>query len=293
MRVYKGSSYAEAYKNALQGLRDDPEYDVSPRGQRVKEIQDVSIEVEDPSLCLFTNERRSSQLKYIAAELLYYFSGRNDVGFISKYAKLWETIANPNGTVNSAYGTLLFRDKNEYDLNQWEWAYQSLAKDKDTRQAVMFFNKPTFQFFDNKDFVCTLNGVFSIRDNKLNFTVQMRSNDAVLGTATDDAFFCLLQLQMLKQLKENVYPDLELGTYTHIVHSLHIYERHFDLVDEMLEYKFEPMSFPSIREFFITPQGHATSILKELEQGIETEGKSDLRGSKDDPLFNWIINQIL
>jgi len=40
----------------------------------------------------------------------------------------------------------------------------------------------------------------NIRDNKLNFSVSMRSNDAILGTPTDVAFFCLLQQQMLKLL---------------------------------------------------------------------------------------------
>jgi hypothetical protein len=43
---------------------------------------------------LYDNQRRGSQLRYISAEFLWYFLGRNDVEFIKKYASFWETIQN-------------------------------------------------------------------------------------------------------------------------------------------------------------------------------------------------------
>ena len=222
MRVFKGETFAEAYNYALSSIIHNPTYISSPRGMKIFEMSDAAIVVEDPTYCLYENDRRSSQFKYIAAELVWYFTGRNDADFITPYAKFWDQIKNKDGTVNSAYGNLIFTEELEDGRNQYRWALDSLIQDKDSRQAIIHFNKPSHQWNGNKDFVCTLNGIFQIRDNKLNFTIDMRSNDLILGTPTDVAFFCLLQIQMLEHLR-NHYPELELGTYTHIAHSLHLY----------------------------------------------------------------------
>jgi thymidylate synthase len=298
MRVFKGETFAEAYNYALGSIIHNPTYVSSPRGMKIFEMTDAAIVVEDPTYCLYENDRRSSQFKYIAAELVWYFTGRNDADFITPYAKFWDQIKNKDGTVNSAYGNLIFTEELEDGRNQYRWALDSLIQDKDSRQAIIHFNKPSHQWNGNKDFVCTLNGIFQIRDNKLNFTIDMRSNDLILGTPTDVAFFCLLQIQMLEHLRK-YYPELELGTYTHIAHSLHLYERHFDLASEMLMKSFNPQSFPDMREFLIDPNGKALDGLKQLEDDmiqsndIVFQGNSNFEPSAyDDLLHQWISDAI-
>lgn len=284
MIQYQHKDFSQIYEALLHDLAYSPEYITKPRDMAIKENCDVAIVLEDPTSCLYTNPVRSSQFKYIAAEFLWYFMGRNDVEWISKYAKFWEHIQNPDGTVNSSYGNLLFTRKNEHGLSQYEWALQSLVKDKDTRQAVLHFNLPVHQSFDNKDFVCTMYGIFQIRDNRLNFTIHMRSNDAILGLPTDIAFFATLQMQMLNHLKDN-YPTLELGTYTHIANSLHIYERHFDIVDRMLQEQFREDFIPRVREQLITKAGEPADNFKELF--------NDTLSDLDDNLYNWIQKNLL
>ena len=295
MRTYSGETFADAYELALNDILYNPQYQSAPRGMKIFEVSDAALVIEDPTFCLYENSRRSSQFKYIAAELVWYFTGRKDANFITPYAKFWDHIANADGTVNSAYGNLIF---NEYvhGLNQYQWALESLIQDKDSRQAIMHFNKPSHQWQGNKDFVCTLNGIFQIRDNKLNFTIDMRSNDLILGTPTDVAFFCLLQIQMLEHLRKH-YPELELGTYTHIAHSLHLYERHFDLVGEMLEKSFNPQSFPEMREFLIDPDGKALDGIVQLEEEMIQSNdvllpERDGVESHDDLLHQWISDAI-
>jgi len=295
MRTYSGETFADAYELALNDILYNPQYQSAPRGMKIFEVSDAALVIEDPTFCLYENSRRSSQFKYIAAELVWYFTGRKDANFITPYAKFWDRIANADGTVNSAYGNLIF---NEYvhGLNQYQWALESLIQDKDSRQAIMHFNKPSHQWQGNKDFVCTLNGIFQIRDNKLNFTIDMRSNDLILGTPTDVAFFCLLQIQMLEHLRKH-YPELELGTYTHIAHSLHLYERHFDLVGEMLEKSFNPQSFPEMREFLIDPDGKALDGIVQLEEEMIQSNdvllpERDGVESHDDLLHQWISDAI-
>lgn len=244
MFVVQEKSFSEAYKKVLDKLINDPEYVVCPRGQKVNEVPNCALVISDPTSNAYINERRSSQKEYIQSEFEWYFSGSNTIEEISKHAKMWKSLLNPDGkTVNSAYGYLLFNDKNEHGITEYQWAIESLKRDKDSRQAIMHFNKPRHLFFENKDQVCTLEGTFQIRENKLNFTIVMRSNDAILGLPTDVAFFTVLQQQALRHLQK-YYPELELGTYTHVVHSLHVYERNFECVKEMLEKEFREDKIP-------------------------------------------------
>jgi thymidylate synthase len=228
---------------------------------------------------LYENSRRSSQFNYIAGEFIWYFMGKNDIEFISRYSKFWNSLDEGNGTANSAYGNLIFVEKNDFGYSQWDWAISSLIEDKDTRQAILHFNKPQHQYFWNKDFVCTLNAVFQIRNNELNLTVDMRSNDLIVGTPTDVAFFTVLQQQMFNHLKE-YYPELNLGKYTHIVHSIHLYERHFNLVKEMLDNEFLPMRMPELSTNLVGKNGMPT---KELE---EIYNEKNLKFN--DKLLDWI-----
>ncbi len=287
MVIYQSENFASVYEEALYDLMKDPEYVTQPRDMKINEMCDVSLVIENPLSCLYENEFRSSQLKYIAAEFLWYFMGRNDVSYISKYAKFWESIQNPDGTANSAYGNLLFNTKNDHGLTQYSWALESLLKDKDSRQAILHFNQPIHQYLENKDFVCTVYGIFQIRNNRLNFTIHMRSNDVILGLPTDIAFFATLQSQMLAHLKWHggpEYSEIELGTYTHIANSFHIYERHFELANRMITRKFMPVEIPAVNQSLIVRTGEASESLSSLF--------NDLTLQPDDPLFAWIQKNI-
>ena len=72
-----------------------------------------------------------------------------------------------------------------------------------------------------------------IRDNKLNLTINMRSNDMTLGLVYDLPWFVSLMYKMRDELTD-AYPDLEIGAYTHMVHSLHIYDRDEDKILKMI-----------------------------------------------------------
>jgi thymidylate synthase len=287
MVIYQANTFAGVYEELLYDLMTEPEYVTQPRDMKINEMCDVSLVIENPLSCLYTNPFRSSQSKYIAAEFLWYFMGRNDVEYISKFAKFWESIKNDDDTVNSSYGYLLFNNKNEHGVTQYRWALESLAQDKDSRQAVLHFNLPTHQRSGNKDFVCTMYGIFQIRNNKLNFTVSMRSNDVILGLPTDIAFFATLQSQMLSHLRSHAgYPELDLGTYTHIANSSHIYERHFEIANKMITRKFEPVEIPAIELNLIDIDGTPTSQFQTLFNS------QDEPVQLIDPLYDWILQNI-
>jgi len=230
-------TFAEKYAHILRDLLYYYEYKVNPRGLTVHEIIDYSFKIS-PIYPLFKNKIKSSEINYINGELEWYFKAMNDVNFISKYSSFWKKICNDNGTCNSAYGHLIFKEHE--GVNQYKWALNSLIKDKNSRQAIMMFNRPQFQYEGNKDFVCTMFLQFFIRDDKLICKTNMRSNDAVYGLANDVVFFTLLQQQLYRHLLK-YYPNLKLGIYIHNSGSMHLYENKFDIVKEMLKEKFFPI----------------------------------------------------
>jgi thymidylate synthase len=294
MKIYSKDTFAEAYRELLAELMGPEGKKSDPRSNSTKEMIDVCIEIKNPLNCLYFNEIRSSQKKYIAAEFIWYFLGRNDAEFISKYAKFWKTIQNSDGTVNSAYGNLIFREENEHCYNEYTWALKSLQNDRNSRQSVMHFNKPSHQWNGNKDFVCTMYASFLIRNNKLRMSVKMRSNDVILGMPTDIAFFTVLQQQMLSHLRQTTYPDLELGTYSHVVDSMHIYEKDFEKALDMLHYSFENRAMPILSEDLIDYTGSPLNILKKLElmSDFKRGDCFDLLQTHPDDLIVWIYENI-
>ena len=294
MRAYFGLNMAKCFEDILEDIWYDPEFVVSPRGYEVREIRDCCIEVENPMENIYINKYRSSQLKYCAAELLWYFSGTNNPAFIENYASMWKNLHNEDGTVNSSYGNLLFSEKNEHNFTQYQWVIETLKKDKDSRQAFMHFNKPKHQFLENKDQVCTLQTLFHIRNNSLYMTTSMRSNDLVYGFFTDFTFFSILQYHVFLQLKQ-YYSDLKIGYYTHVSHSMHVYQKHYDLIKNMVTDNLhcEPYSLPLLTETILEENGNIIEKYKNIFEPIKNGNKPDYTQKTDNDLINWCFKQLI
>ena len=120
-------------------------------------------------------------------------------------------------------------------LPQWDWVKEELIRDRDSRRATIPINQPYHKSKNKKDYPCTQYVQFFIRDNKLHMGVNMRSNDLVFGFCNDVFTFCLFQQLMLNDLKHSGIEDLELGNYYHHAGSLHVYERHYQMLSDILE----------------------------------------------------------
>lgn len=261
----KYNNIHDAYLGTLTDVYDNPDYICSPRGQIIREKLYYGFQVTSPkneSIKTKDNKRNIIIDSYTRKECELYDSGTNLASDFSKASKFWLKLQNPDGTVNSAYGNLIKFKKSHgnpvYELSAqmkdmnaeavsaflgqtakdamrtpWEWCVDSLKSDKDTRQAILRFSLPEHFYKGNKDMTCTLDGNFHIRNNKLLFRVHMRSNDLTLGLVYDLPWFISLMDDMVKELS-NTYPELEVGTYTHIVDSLHIYDRDEEKILKML-----------------------------------------------------------
>lgn len=245
MRTIKGNSFANVYEKAMGLLLLNPDYKTKPRGLNIHECLNVGLVIEDPTKNLFRYEDKSLTLPtgYVKKEMCLYLLGSNKAEDFVKASKFWDNIKEEDGTINSAYGNLIFNPSLADGRSQFDWAFDSLKNDKDSRQAFMRFNNTSHQHDGNKDLPCTFIQCFHIRDNKLHATVEMRSNDIIKGTTYDIPSFILFQQLMLLRLRD-FYPDLELGTYTHIASSLHLYSTDFDLVEKRLKNEIQDASYP-------------------------------------------------
>lgn len=270
-------SFSNTFINIINHIEDQNQ-SADPRGLKVKESI-LSNFVIDPKEPIANFENRKFNWKYLAGELAWYLQQDRDVDYIGNFSGFWSTLTNPNSNeINSNYGSLVFNKE------QFGWVVDSLVADKNSRQAIMFFNQPKFQFEGNKDFVCTMYGNFFIRDNKLNMKIQMRSNDIFYGLTFDAPFFSfLLQSVHIKLLE--TYPDLQLGDYYHFTDNLHFYERHFSLADSIKIEKIDPDKEYTfvLRKAFIDYDGekvflteNAEAYCKEVYESINEDRTTSL-----------------
>ena len=236
MRMIVGESFADVYDKAMDMLLNNYEYKTAPRGLDIHECLNVGLYIENPTLNLFKYEDKSLTLPtgYVKKEMCLYLLGSDDARDFSKASKFWDNIKTKQGKINSAYGNLIFNKSLEDGRSQFDWAFDSLKNDKDSRQSFMRYNNTSHQYDGNKDVPCTFIQGFHIRDNKLHTTVEMRSNDLIKGTTYDIPSFILFQRLMLLRLRE-VYSDLEMGSYTHFANSFHLYSTDFELVERQTQ----------------------------------------------------------
>jgi len=270
-------SFSNTFINIINHIEDQNQ-SADPRGLKVKESI-LSNFVIDPKEPIANFDKRKFNWKYLAGELAWYLDQDRDVDFIGSFSNFWGTLTNPGtNEINSNYGSLIFNKE------QFGWVIDSLVADKNSRQAIMFFNQPKFQFEGNKDFVCTMYANFFIRENKLHMKVQMRSNDIFYGLTFDAPFFSfLLQSVHIKLLE--TYPDLQLGDYYHFTDNLHFYERHFSLADSIKIEKIDPDKEHTfvIKEAFIDYDGekvflteNAKAYCKEIYESINEDRTTSL-----------------
>ena len=163
-------------------------------------------------------------------ELAWYLSKSLNVNDIEEpIPAIWKQVADKNGFINSNYGWCVFSEENG---NQYMNVLNELMKTPDSRRAQMIYTRPSMWNDYNKngrsDFMCTSNTQHVIRKDKLMTMVYMRSNDAVMGYKGDYAWFSYVHQRLAEDLK------IEPGDIIWHAGSLHVYSRHFYLVDPVI-----------------------------------------------------------
>ena len=200
--------------------------EVAPRGMKTREIEDAIIRIDDVYNTLPLGVGRGTVPGIGAVEACQLIAGASTPKLVIAIGPQFANYTEDNGLFHGAYG---IRTQSQYAP-----VVERLKADPDTRQAVVTIWNPELDLLANKrDYPCTILHQFRIRNNKLNMSVYMRSNDVWLGAAYDFFQFTRVQLAIASIL------GIEPGTYHHHVGSLHIYEQHYDPA-ETLKHTYEP-----------------------------------------------------
>lgn len=200
--------------------------EVAPRGMKTREIEDAIIRIDDVYNTLPLGVGRGTVPGIGAVEACQLIAGASTPKLVIAIGPQFANYTEDNGLFHGAYG---IRTQSQYAP-----IVERLKADPDTRQAVVTIWNPELDLLANKrDYPCTILHQFRIRNNKLNMSVYMRSNDVWLGAAYDFFQFTRVQLAIASIL------GIEPGTYHHHVGSLHIYEQHYDSA-ESLKHTYEP-----------------------------------------------------
>lgn len=242
---FMGYGFDEIYAQVLRALLKNPQFKSSPRGQLVNENLAVTLAMKNPRARILHAKKRETNYGFAVGEFLWYWNGKNDLETMLYYNKRMKDFSDDGRTLNSAYGwrmrkALYMKEKAYVTMNQWEVAKRTLLEDSDSRRAVLHINTPDDQYEavvrGSKDVPCTLSLQFFVRDNHLDLHVHMRSNDVIWGLTYDLFSFTLFHEMMYLELKmTEKFKDLELGNYYHTAGSLHLYERHFKLAEDIID----------------------------------------------------------
>lgn len=185
-------------------------------GDVVGEILNAVTVIHDPTRNIMKNDVRKLSMRYAVGELLWYLSGNKNLSEIRKYTKAWDRMSDDGMTVNSNYGWCI---QTKYGFDQWDYIKDLLIKYPNTRQAIIHIKEADCSDRYSKDVNCTCYLQFFIREGELHMTANMRSNDIWMGFPYDVFQFTCMQILMSMQL------GIPIGTYTHVVGSLHLYKR--------------------------------------------------------------------
>jgi len=186
-----------------------------------KALFNVGFYIENPLDHEIENKERKWNPVYAEAEWQWYLSGDRNIAKLGelygKVPEIWKRMADTNDNVNSNYGWQWKRN------DQIDYVIDLLRNEPDTRQAVITIldmkEHDTFTF----DTPCTYAVQFTILDNKFNMSVVMRSNDLWFGFCNDQYQFSKLQHYVWNRICFGKLKDLEMGTYFHYAHNLHLY----------------------------------------------------------------------
>lgn len=217
-------------KEELVSLYRDRDFRVGKYGKTV-EIQNAHFLADSDSIIRKPNyDYAKREIQWYESQSLYVKDIPGDV------PKIWQMCADKDGKISSNYGWCIWSDENG---NQFKHCVDRLLDDHYTREACMIYNRPSMQIDCNAngmhDFMCTYSTqhfLNEIDENKfrLDYTVFMRSNDAVYGYTSDFLWHSYVQDYLIEALKSNGL-NVKRGNIIWNAASLHVYERHFHLLN--------------------------------------------------------------
>lgn len=224
MNVFHADSANEAWKEAyLSFINENKNTQESRIGNTLESIK-TCISIDNPTNRWVLSRIPMISPAFAVAEIFWILEGSNDSSFINTWNPIMRKYSGNDDNYYGAYGKRL---KDNLKFDQIEKAYETLRNNPTSRQAVLQIWDGTKDLPNNEgkpnsdDIPCNVVSFLKIRNNKLEWTQVLRSNDLFRGTPYNFIQFTVLQEVIAGWL------GIEVGNYFHFADSLHIYEEDF------------------------------------------------------------------
>lgn len=236
---------------------------IAPTRGPAAELTGVLIQITDPRARLSRTEKKGTLFSCLG-ELLWYLSKTNDLSFIQYYVTRYAEESDDGHSVHGGYGPRLFDMRG---IDQVSNVIALLSRNPYSRRAVVQLFDAADLAAEHKDIPCTCSLQVMIRSNRLYMMTMMRSNDAYLGLPHDVFCFTMIQELIARSL------GVELGSYKHVVGSLHLYDQDRQNATKYLAEGWQPtdMRMPPMPEG--DPWGSVNHLLR-AERAFRMRGRA-------------------
>ena len=240
-KFIKSNNFDDIYKSLIYDCYLYPDYIISPRDKETKEILNISFTLSNPLNNEVLSKSRNFKKDFAIKFFEWIKNGETDISKLydvnDNARKYSDDIPDPViNNRNTSYGPRL-----NYALN---FIIDELKRDPYSRRAIinilyhddLEILKPSYDGLTKIEYPCTIALSFLIRDNKLNLSTMMRSQNIVTTICYDIFNFTKIQIMLLEKLKQNEqFQTLQLGEYNHFMVSAHIYAKEMQLAKKISE----------------------------------------------------------
>lgn len=253
------------------------------RGGATRELLAASFVITDPTQRWVISRVPPMSVPFALVEVIGIIAGRQESSYLNFFNPRLPHFAGTGSIYPGAYG---FRLRKHFGLDQLERAYAALARNADTRQAVLQIWDPVVDIPkpdgspSTPDVPCNLCAMLKLRDGKLFWTQIMRSNDLFRGAPYNFVQFTVLQEVLAGWLGAGV------GTYVHWSDSLHVYER--DVTHIACS---ELLSLQGSNDSLLLPKSEADVMWSGLNNCVTELAKEKLGESELDKIAGRATNR--
>lgn len=281
MKVFEGHNVSEVWGNAYNHLLNKE--NSKPQFSRMGDTLEVmkccfSIENSRDRWTLYRKPMISPA--FAITEIFWILDGNDEANFINTWNPIFRKFAGKEQNYHGAYGHRLIHN---LGFNQLQRVYETLKNNPESRQCVLQIwdgNKDLPKISgkpNSEDIPCNLTASLKIRDNKLEWSQIMRSNDLFRGTPYNFIQFSTLQEIIAGWL------GIGIGEYFYFTDSLHVYKHDlgkFSKRENLIDLK-NPDKLLFSKEEFDTFFPRCISILKKIyKNGLEYKDIINLKADK-------------
>lgn len=222
MNNFEGGTADEVWRQAAQAvLSGDKARKQDSRDGSTIELLHSNLYVRNPRARWVLSRHPGMNPAFAIAEVFWILSGRNDAKFVNFWNRDLAKYAGRTETYHGAYG---YRIRKNFGMDQLQRAWTALRGKPASRQVVIQIWDPRLDFPAedgsevSEDVPCNICSMLKVRDDRLEWTQIMRSNDIFRGLPHNFIQFTMLQEIMAGWL------GVEVGSYHHVSDSLHAYQ---------------------------------------------------------------------